>query len=125
MTTTRLLAETEQLTESGASSGDAPVAEGRNHRVTTEPVRFRRKPEYVDAVQLTKEAVEAHVLDGSPLPDGCRLTSARCHRGNRTVDFAAALTDLYKIAKLGSGPLSPASAEAIERARRLLNLEET
>ena len=33
MTTTRLLAETEQLTESGASSGDAPGADGRHHRV--------------------------------------------------------------------------------------------
>lgn len=39
--------------------------------------------------------------------------------------LTAALTDLYKIAKLGSGPVSPASAEAIERARRLLPSEET
>lgn len=38
--------------------------------------------------------------------------------------LVASLTDLYKIAKLGSGPVGPASAEAIERARRLLNLEE-
>lgn len=51
--------------------------------------RFRRKPEYVDAVQLTQEAVEAHVLDKVPLPDGCRLTSARAHPPTRTVQFAA------------------------------------
>lgn len=43
----------------------------------------------------------------------------------RIAELESALTDLYKITSLGSGPVSPASAEAIERARRLLNLEET
>lgn len=35
MSDERLLAETEQLTESAASSGDAPGADGRDHGVTT------------------------------------------------------------------------------------------
>lgn len=39
MTTTRLLAETEQLTEPGASSGDAPAAEGRLPAIYPEPLR--------------------------------------------------------------------------------------
>lgn len=52
-------------------------------------MKFRRKPEYVEAVQLTQEAIEAHVLDKVPLPEGCRLTSATFHQAYRTVQFAA------------------------------------
>lgn len=42
----------------------------------------------------------------------------------RIKELEAGLTDLYKITKLDIGPLSPASVEDIERARRLLNLED-
>ena len=52
-------------------------------------MKFQRKPEYVDAVQLTLEAVHAHVLDKAPLPEGCHLASARSHPPSRTVEFAA------------------------------------
>lgn len=50
---------------------------------------YRRKPEYVSAVQLTQQTIDAHVLDRVPLPEGCRLTSSRAHPPTRTVQFAA------------------------------------
>lgn len=52
-------------------------------------MRFRRKIVHVDAVQLTQDMVTAHVLDGAPLPEGCRLTSSRAHPPTRTVQFAS------------------------------------
>lgn len=49
-------------------------------------MRYRRKPEYVDAVLLTQEAVHTHVLDRTPLPDGCRCTYATAHPPTRAHD---------------------------------------
>lgn len=46
--------------------------------------KFREKP-VVDAEQLTHDAVVSHVLDKTPLPDGCHLSSADWHAANRTV----------------------------------------
>lgn len=80
-------------TESSGDSGSLPDsvsgADRDHHRVSTATMRFRRKPVHVDAVQLTQDAINAHVLDGAPLPEGCRVTSSRFHRTARTVEFAA------------------------------------
>lgn len=53
-------------------------------------MKFRRKPEYVEAVQLTQAAIDAHVLDGAPLPDGCIVTSWEAHPPTRKVHRAVA-----------------------------------
>lgn len=49
---------------------------------------YRRKPEHISAVQLTQEAIRAHVLDKAPLPDGCIVTSWDAHLSMRTVHRA-------------------------------------
>lgn len=49
---------------------------------------YRRKPSCVSAVQLTQDTVNAHVLDKTPLPDGCVLTSSDSHPLTRRVDHA-------------------------------------
>lgn len=48
-------------------------------------MKFRKKPVLVDAVQLTKEAIDSHVLDKAPLPKGCYLSHASSHAPTRTV----------------------------------------
>lgn len=51
-------------------------------------MKFRRKSMHVDAVQLTQDAVTSHVLDKTPLPDGCIVTSYEAHPPTRTVHRA-------------------------------------
>jgi hypothetical protein len=49
---------------------------------------YRRKPSCVEAVQLTQDAVTSHVLDKTPLPDGCIVTSSEAHPPTRQVHRA-------------------------------------
>lgn len=48
-------------------------------------MRFRKRPVFVDAVQLTQAMIDAHVLDKVPLPAGCRVTYANFHEARRQV----------------------------------------
>lgn len=51
-------------------------------------MKFRRRLEYVSAVQLTQAAVDAHVLDKTPLPEGCYVSSYDAHPPTRVVSRA-------------------------------------
>jgi hypothetical protein len=42
----------------------------------------------VNAVQLTRESVEAHLFDKAPLPEGFTLSGADFHPINRTISRA-------------------------------------
>lgn len=49
---------------------------------------YRRKLEHVSAVQLTQEAIASHVLDKTPLPDGCVIVRSSAHPPTRQVHYA-------------------------------------
>ena len=49
--------------------------------------KFRKKPVEIEAFQLTKQRVEAHILDKEPLPFGLRITSCTYHPGRGEVQF--------------------------------------
>jgi hypothetical protein len=46
---------------------------------------FRKKPVVIEAEQLTRERIDACVLDGAPLPSGAVMMSNHCHMGRREV----------------------------------------
>jgi hypothetical protein len=48
-------------------------------------VKYRKKPVVIDAVQLTREVIEAYLWDGGALPDGVRLSHSSHHPGRREV----------------------------------------
>jgi hypothetical protein len=45
--------------------------------------KFRKKPVVIDAVQFTREIIEAHVFDNGPLPDGVIAQRLEYHTGDR------------------------------------------
>lgn len=47
--------------------------------------QYRRKPILIEAQQLTREAIEAHLFDGLPLPRGVTLRSADFHSADRII----------------------------------------
>ena len=47
-------------------------------------MRYRSKPFEIEAYQLTKERIAAHLFDGAELP-GVRITASRTHPGRREV----------------------------------------
>jgi hypothetical protein len=47
-------------------------------------MRYRSKPTEVEAYQLTKELIAAHVLDNAPLP-GVHMSAHDSHPGRREV----------------------------------------
>jgi hypothetical protein len=51
-------------------------------------MRYRKKPVVVEAVQLTRAVIEAHLFDKAPLPEGVNLWNASYHAGNRTIGYA-------------------------------------
>jgi hypothetical protein len=54
---------------------------------------FQMKHRFVKADQLTREAAEAYLWNGVPLPDGIRLASANHHPGSRTISQFWARTE--------------------------------
>lgn len=46
---------------------------------------FRKKPVVVEAVQMTRDVVAAHVFDGAPLPEGVKMVRADIHRDQRKI----------------------------------------
>lgn len=48
-------------------------------------MKFRKKPVVVEAEQLTQAAIDSHVLDKTPLPDGVYLSSASAHPPTRVM----------------------------------------
>lgn len=51
--------------------------------------KYRKKPVMIEAVQFTRQIIEAHLFDGAPLPLGVRLIGADYHPANRTIFRAA------------------------------------
>ena len=39
-------------------------------------MKYRKKPVIIEAVQLTREVIEAHIFDNKPLPDGVIMSRA-------------------------------------------------
>ncbi|UIY58145.1 hypothetical protein [Burkholderia cepacia] len=48
-------------------------------------MKFRKKPVVIEAVQFTREMLEAHLFDGAPLPAGMSVSSYDIHRGDRKI----------------------------------------
>jgi hypothetical protein len=45
--------------------------------------QYRRH--HVEAEQLTQAKIDAHILDGEPLPFGLKITNCSFHKGDRRV----------------------------------------
>ncbi len=48
---------------------------------------YRKKPILIEAFELTREMVESHVFDNTPLPASLLLGSAGYHKGDRRLDY--------------------------------------
>ena len=67
-------------------------------------MKFRKKPVVIDAVQFTREIIEAHLLDDKPLPEGVQLSSASCHPKDRIVySYSCYIDTLEGMMKVSEG----------------------
>ena len=48
-------------------------------------MKYRRKPTFVEAYQVTREMAEGYLFDDKPLPEGLQVASASCNRSDRTI----------------------------------------
>lgn len=57
--------------------------------------QFRKKPVTIEAHQLTRPVIEAHIFDGHELPFGLRIGASRYHKENRILyDFRLSIDTL-------------------------------
>ena len=67
-------------------------------------MKFRKKPVVIDAVQFTREIIEAHLLDDKSLPEGVQLRSASCHPKDRIVySYSCYIDTLEGMMKVSEG----------------------
>lgn len=93
-------------------------------RPTIDAMRFRKRPVVIEAFQLTRELIEAHLFDKQELPFGVCSSTASYHSGNRTITHCSFSIETPEgrvrarqgdwIIRFGQGELYPCKPDTFE-----------